>query len=104
MNNYVAFFSGLAVMAGVTYLVRMLPLVLVKKKIENKFINSFLYYVPYAVLAVMTVPAIFSSTSSLPSAIAGFAVALVFERGLLTVAAASCAAVFIAELILKFIG
>ena len=104
MNNYVAFFSGLAVMAGVTYLVRMLPLVLVKKKIENKFINSFLYYVPYAVLAVMTVPAIFSSTASLPSAIAGFAVALVlafFERGLLT---ASCAAVFIAELILKFIG
>ena len=87
MNNYVAFFSGLAVMAGVTYLVRMLPL--------------------YAVLAVMTVPAIFSSTASLPSAIAGFAVALVlafFERGLLTVAAASCAAVFIAELILKFIG
>ena len=55
----------------------------------------------------MTVPAIFSSTSSLPSAIAGFAVALVlafFERGLLTVAAASCAAVFIAELIIKFIG
>ena len=105
MNNYVAFFSGLAVMAGVTYLVRMLPLVLVKKKIENKFINSFLYYVPYAVLAVMTVPAIFSSTASLPSAIAGFTVALVlafFERGLLTVA--SCAAVFIAELILKFIG
>ena len=50
MNNYIQFFSGLAVMAGVTYLVRMLPLVLVKKKIENRFINSFLYYVPYAVL------------------------------------------------------
>ena len=107
MNNYLAFFSGLAVMAGVTYLVRMLPLVLVKKKIENKFINSFLYYVPYAVLAVMTVPAIFKTTPTLPTAIACFAVALVlafFERGLLTVAAASCAAVFIAELILKFIG
>ena len=104
MNNYIQFFSGLAVMAGVTYLVRMLPLVLVKKKIENRFINSFLYYVPYAVLAVMTVPAIFSSTASLPSA--GFVVALIlayFERGLLTVAAASCAAVFIAELIMKFI-
>ena len=43
MNNYIQFFSGLAVMAGVTYLVRMLPLVLVKKKIENRFINSFLY-------------------------------------------------------------
>ena len=43
MNNYIQFFSGLAVMAGVTYLVRMLPLVLVKKKIENRFINSFLW-------------------------------------------------------------
>ena len=64
MNNYVAFFSGLAVMAGVTYLVRMLPLVLVKKKIENKFINSFLYYVPYVTLAVMTFPAITTATSS----------------------------------------
>lgn len=64
MNNYIQFFSGLAVMAGVTYLVRMLPLVLVKKKIENRFINSFLYYVPYAVLAVMTVPAIFSERDS----------------------------------------
>lgn len=65
------------------------------------------YVTFFSGLAVMTVPAIFSSTASLPSAIAGFAVALVlafFERGLLTVAAASCAAVFIAELILKFIG
>ena len=51
------FFIYLLVMAGVTYLVRMLPMVLVKKKITNTFIRSFLYYVPYAVLSVMTVPA-----------------------------------------------
>ena len=107
MNNLTSFFAGLAVTAGVTYLVRMIPLVIVKKKIENRFILSFLYYVPYAVLAVMTVPAIFSSTASLPGAIAGFIVALIlawFERGLLTVAAASCAAVFVTELIMKFIN
>ena len=46
MNNYIQFFSGLAVMAGDTYLVRMLPLALVTKKIENRFITSFLYYGP----------------------------------------------------------
>ncbi len=107
MSDLASFFSGLAVTAGVTYLVRMLPLVLVKKKIENKFINSFLYYVPYAVLSVMTVPAIFSSTASVPSAVIGFVAALVlayFERSLLTVAAASCAAVFLTELAMKFLG
>ncbi|MBO5411276.1 MAG: AzlD domain-containing protein, partial [Clostridia bacterium] len=48
----------LLVCAGVTYLVRMLPMVLVKKEIKNRFILSFLYYMPYAVLSVMTVPAI----------------------------------------------
>jgi len=100
------FFLSLAVMAGVTYLVRMLPLVLVKHKITNRFIRSFLYYVPYAVLAVMTIPGVFSATGSLPSACAGFVVAVVlaaFERGLLTVAASSCAAVLITELILGWI-
>ena len=50
------FFLYLLIMAGVTYLVRMLPLVLCRRKIENKFIRSFLYYIPYAVLSVMTVP------------------------------------------------
>ena len=71
------FFIYLLVIAGVTYLVRMLPMVLVKKKITNTFIRSFLYYVPYAVLGVMTVPAIFYSTSYLASAIVGFTVACV---------------------------
>ena len=100
------FFLYLAVMAGVTYLVRMLPLVLVKKQIENKFLLSFLYYVPYAVLSVMTIPAIFYATPNPISAVVGFIAAMLlayFGRSLLTVALASCAAVFITETLIKFI-
>lgn len=102
MNN---FYIYLLVMAGVTYLVRMLPLVLVKKKIKNRFILSFLYYIPYAVLTVMTVPAIFYATSHKITAAAGFCAALALsykEKSLVTVAAVSCAAVILAELVLKF--
>ena len=101
------FFVYLLVMAGTTYLIRMLPLVLVKRKIENRFILSFLYYMPYAVLAVMTVPAIFYSTSYLVSACVGLAVALVlsyFNKSLTTVALLSCAGVLIVELIIRFGG
>ena len=54
----------IAVMAGTTYLIRALPMLLVRKKIKNRFVQSFLYYVPYAVLAAMTVPAILESTAS----------------------------------------
>lgn len=100
------FFLYLAVMAGVTYLVRMLPFVLAKKKIENQFISSFLYYVPYAVLGAMTVPAIFYATSSVISAVVGLAVALVLafmRKSLLTVAVAASAAVYISELLITFI-
>ncbi len=50
------------VMAGVTYLIRVLPLVLIRREIKNPVIRSFLYYVPYVTLAVMTVPAIVDST------------------------------------------
>jgi len=91
-------------MAGITYLIRMLPLVLLKKKITNKFLLSFLYYVPYAVLSVMTIPAIFTSTSYVISAVIGFAVAMIlsyFEKSLVLVAASSCLAVYVAELIIK---
>ncbi len=92
--------------AGITYFIRMLPLVLVKKKIRNKFLLSFLYYIPYAVLSVMTIPAIFYAASSLVSAIVGFVTAVslaYFEKSLVTVAAFSCVAVFLAESIMKFI-
>ena len=104
MSISFSFIKYLAVMAGVTYLIRMLPLVLIKKKLKNRFLKSFLYYIPYAVLSVMTVPAIFTSTGSVVSATAGFVTAVIlayFEHGLLTVAAFSCAAVFIAELFMR---
>ena len=67
----------LVVMAGVTYLIRMLPFTLFTKKIESTFIKSFLYYVPYAVLSAMTFPAILYSTGSMISAIVGCVVALI---------------------------
>lgn len=92
----------IAVMAGMTYLIRMLPLTVFQKKLKNRFLQSFLYYIPYAVLGAMTFPAILYSTGSVYSALAGLAVALLlafFEKGLLTVALCSCAAVFLAELV-----
>ena len=106
MPDILKFFIYLFVMAGVTYLVRMIPLVLIKKKVTNRFIRSFLYYVPYSVLAVMTVPAIFSATSYLISAVIGFAVALVLsymEKSLILVASSACAAVLVTELVMKFL-
>lgn len=90
-------------MALVTYLIRMIPLTVFRKKITNPFIRSFLYYVPYACLSAMTIPAVFYVTGSLWSAIAGVAVAVIlacFRRSLVTVAAGACLAVFIVEQIL----
>ena len=85
----------------------MLPLVLVKKEITSPYVKSFLYYVPYACLAAMTFPAVFSSTGSVWSAVAGRIVALLlafFEKGLLTVALSSCVAVFVIEFLIKIIS
>ena len=104
--NSTKFLVYLLVMAGVTYLVRMLPLVLVKEKITNRFLLSFLHYVPIAVLSVMTIPAVFYATSNIYSAVAGFAVAVIlayFGRSLLTVAASASAAVFAVELAMKYL-
>lgn len=95
-NIYVYIF----VMAGVTYLIRMLPLTLIRKEIKNTFIRSFLYYVPYVTLSVMTFPAILEATESFWSALAGFIVAIcvAFKGGsLVKVAAAACIAVFLLE-------
>ena len=88
------------VMAAVTYLIRMLPFVVFRKPIKNRFIKSFLYYVPYAVLGAMTFPAILYSTSNLLSAAVGLAVSVIlawFGRGLLTVAVSACVAVYLTE-------
>ena len=92
------------VMALVTYLPRMLPLVIFRKPIQNRRVRSFLYYVPYAVLSAMTFPAIFSSTSSPLSALIGLAAALFLSyrgKGLLTVALSAAAAVFLAERVME---
>jgi len=94
------------VMAGSTYLIRMVPLVIFKKKITNPFIRSFLYYIPYAVLAAMTFPAILYATSSPLSAAVGLVVALItayFEWDLLPVALLSCAGVFAAEWLMRLL-
>ena len=105
MNSY-PFFVYLLACAGVTYLIRMLPLVLIKKKITNKFLLSFLYYIPYAVLTVMTVPAVFYATGNIIPAVAGFIVALLFAlkgKGLPIVAAVACGTVLITNIIIKYI-
>lgn len=103
--NKLPFLVYLFAMAGVTYLIRMVPLVLVKRKIRNRFLLSFLYYIPYAVLSVMTVPAIFYATDSRISAFVGFLAALIgafFEKSLVFVAASACGAVFLTELVMTF--
>lgn len=93
-------------MALVTYLVRMLPLAAIRRKITSPFVLSFLYYVPYAVLTAMTIPGIFFSTGSVLTACVGFAAALIaalFNRGLLIVALSSCGGVLAAELVMQFL-
>lgn len=93
-------------MAGVTYLVRAIPIALIKEKIKNRFVLSFLHYIPYTVLSVMTVPAIFYATNNPITAAVGFGVAIVaaFLNGsLVQVAALSCIGVLIIEIIIKFI-
>ena len=100
------FWLYLLVMAGVTYLVRMLPLVLVKNKIKNRFVISFLHYMPYAVLTAMTVPAIFHATGSIWSAVAGFAVGVILaycEKSLLTVALCSSLTVLLVDVGINYI-
>ena len=100
MNNYV-FFLYLLILAGSTYLIRVIPFVAIKNKINNRFIRSFLAYIPYAVLTAMTIPAVFYATNWWASAAAGLIVAVIFalkEKGLTVVAIAACVAVFVVEL------
>lgn len=95
------------IMALLTYLPRMLPLALFRRKIKNQYISSLLCYLPYGILAAMVFPDIFSSTASIISGIAGTAVALLLayrKRGLLTVAVSACVTVFVTERLLEVIG
>jgi len=91
------------VMASVTYLIRVSPLVLIRREITNKTIRSFLYYVPYATLAVMTFPAIVEATQSTWSGIAALVIGILlawFGGSLFQVAVSICVVVFVAELFL----
>lgn len=90
----------------VTYSIRVLPLTLIRKPIKSRFIRSFLYYVPYVTLAVMTFPAVIEATGSIWSGIAAFIVGVLtayFSGNLFVVALSSCAAVVVVELVLKYI-
>lgn len=100
MNNV---YGYILIMAVATYLVRVLPLTLVRKEIKNVYIKSYLFYVPYVTLAVMIFPAILDATNSQWSALIGFIVAIIFAyRGvsMIYVALLACLAVFAVELFL----
>ena len=98
-------YSYVLVMALTTYLIRVIPLTVLRKPIKSRFIRSFLHYVPYACLTAMTFPAILFDTTYVLSGIAALVIAvwLAFRgKSLLTVSLASCAAVFVVERILEF--
>ena len=92
------------IMAGVTFAIRALPLTLIQKQIKNQFIKSFLYYVPYVTLAVMTFPAILYATQSPVSGVAALIFGMIFAwrgAGLFKVAVISCVVVLAVELFLS---
>ena len=93
----------IAVMAIVTYLIRMIPFTAFRKKINSPFIKSFLYYIPYGVLSAMTIPAIFYSTGDMTTAVVGTVVAVIlayFKLPLIVVALSATAAAYITGLLI----
>ena len=93
----------IAVMAGVSFVIRVLPLTLLRKQLKNRFLKSFFYYIPYVTLSVMTFPAIFHATQSTVSAATALFVGIIaawFGAGLFPVSAACCLTVFLLELFL----
>ena len=104
MNNVYVY---ILIMFAVTYLIRVLPLTLIRKKITNKTLKSFLFYVPYVTLSVMTFPAILEATESVWSgalALVSGVLLAYFGVSLFGVAVCSCAVVFVTELIIKYIN
>lgn len=94
---------AVAIMAGITYVIRVVPITVLRKKISSHFIQSFLYYVPYAVLAALTFPAIFNATGNIITSLAGTVVALVlafFDLGLVIVAFGAVAGALLTAFIL----
>lgn len=104
LNDNLAIY--LLIAAITIYLIRMLPLTLIRKDIKNRFFRSFLYYVPYVTLSVMTVPAIIYATGSIYSGIVALVTGVIlafFDGNLFRVALGCCISVFATELIMKFI-
>ena len=102
MNIYVYILT----MAATTYLIRAIPLTLLKKPVRNRFLRSFLHYVPPACLTAMTFPAILFSTENMMSGAVGLLVGVLLAlktKSLIVVAVASCAAVFLTEQLLQFL-
>lgn len=100
LNIYISIFTAFIV----SYLIRVLPLTLIRKPITNKFIKSFLYYVPYVTLSVMTFPAIIQATNSPIAGIVALVIGIIlsfFGAGLFPVACVCCAVVFVMELFIK---
>lgn len=100
------FWIYLAILAGSTYLIRAIPFAAFQKKIKSRFIRSFLYYIPYAVLAAMTFPGALYATGHVFSAGAGLLTGGAFAfrgKGLTFVAVVSCLAALAVELLLKFV-
>ena len=98
------FWIYLFILAGSTYIIRAVPFALMKKKITNRFLRSFLYYIPYTVLAAMTFPLALYATGTIYSAAAALLVAVVFavfEKGLTPVAVASCITAFLVEYFMR---
>lgn len=96
----------LAIMAGSTYLIRSVPFALMRKKITNPFVRSFLYYIPYAVLTAMTFPAVLFAAGNVTAAAVGFSIAIIFAlrgKSLTVVAAVACTGVFITDWIMSLL-
>ena len=106
MSDSLTFILYLLVMAGVTYLVRLLPLLFIKRKITNRFIVSFLYYVPYVVLTVMTLPTIFYATDHILTGVLAATVCIViayFKPSIVGVALGGAITVLISELAITYL-
>lgn len=102
MNNYIY----ILIMAVVSLLIRALPLTLIRKQIKNKFIRSFLYYVPYVTLSVMTFPAIIQATDSITAGVLALVAGIIaawFTADLFKVAVTCCAVVLVTEFVLPYV-
>ena len=106
MTDGTRFVICLAIMALVTYLIRVLPLLFIKRKIKSRFVLSFLFYVPYVVLTVMTFPAVIYCTGNMVTGILAFAVCLLLaylERGMVVVALGGAMTALVCECVIRYV-